>query len=163
MYTKRLILAALLFAVPLHAESPAVADAIVDPAALAACLAKAKTDNTPPAQCLAAANAPCAALNPTETPALATLCLSGAKDDWTRATATRLDEIAADAPEAIITRARIDAKYDLLSGLLQCDRLEEIGRAANVEAEPLLYEKTRCQASAAAATYARLLMSVTKD
>ena len=133
-----------------------------DITATKACVDNARTLGTSPNGCLAEAHAQCHRIS-AETPALVTLCFTTARETWTKATAEQLATLDANAPEALAARARIEAKYDLLSGLLQCDRVEELGRLSEVDPETLLLEKTRCEATASGLSYIRLLWRVSRD
>ncbi|MBP0481674.1 hypothetical protein [Sagittula salina] len=144
------------------ARPAGAAETAPDVAALTACVQTARNANSDPKACLATAHAPCGTIS-AEAPAAVTLCFSEAKDSWTRATAARLGLLDTEAPEPVALRARIEAKYDLLSGLLQCDRLADLGRLTEIEASLLQMEKTRCEATASGLAYIRLLWRVTRD
>lgn len=159
MFSKPMALAATLL---LTSWTPPALAQDISTAATPACVERARSDGADPKLCLAQVHAPCQSIS-AETPALVTLCFDTAREAWTRATAARLDEITHDAPEQIGARTRIDTKYDLLAGLLQCDRLEELGHLTEIEDDRLLLEKTRCEATATGLAYIRLLWRVTKD
>jgi hypothetical protein len=57
----------------------------------------------------------------------------------------------------IATIAAIEVKYDLLTALLMCDRMEELQLAVGqIAEEDLLLGVAQCKAQAAASSYVRL-------
>ncbi|SMX51136.1 hypothetical protein [Actibacterium lipolyticum] len=134
------------------------ASAQVDIADAEACFAKAVTDNTNPAPCIDAAQSLCM-IDAQETPAVATLCFNNAKDSWSGALGSRIQSFVADADETLAAVAQIETKYDLLSSLIQCDRIEELSIAASdIPGEEIAMQKSRCQSTASGLAYMRLFL-----
>ncbi|EBA05770.1 hypothetical protein [Sagittula stellata] len=152
------MLAVAWLALPACAEEPLTP--AIDTEAVAGCVAEARARDASPDICIGPTLAGCGSL-PADAPALATLCYDAARLRLSEAAAERLTRLDGTAPEPVALRARIETKYDLLSGLLQCDRLEELGRLADTPAEALALQKTRCEATASGLAYIRLLWRVT--
>ncbi len=126
-----------------------------------ACVETAVTLDNSPMSCVQPAHKPCLAHSP-ETPAVITLCFAEAREAWSDAISARLDLLAAEAPERLAAIAGLEAKYDLLAGLLQCNRQEELGRLQEAPADQILLQKSRCEATASGLAYIRLLWRVSK-
>ncbi|QFU09669.1 hypothetical protein PARPLA_00768 [Rhodobacteraceae bacterium THAF1] len=125
----------------------------VDIAAVDACIAESET----PGACITDALATCDATDP-ETPAVATLCFTKEAATFNAGIAERIARLTEGASEEIATIARIETKYDVLSALLQCDRLEELSRAVGRDTgEVIQRQGARCKANAAGLTYVRLV------
>lgn len=154
------MLAVAWLALPAWAKEPLTPP--IDTAAVAGCVAEAQARKAAPDICIGPTLAGCGSL-PADAPALATLCYDEARRQLAEATAARLTLLDDTAPEPLALRARVEAKYDLLSGLLQCDRLEELGRLDDTPAETLALQKTRCEATASGLAYIRLLWRVAPD
>ncbi|CUH75993.1 hypothetical protein [Tropicibacter naphthalenivorans] len=134
----------------------APASAEVDLTAVTACIDSARTDGTNPNLCVDTAHQDCL-VDSAEAPAAATLCFTKAREAWSQGIAARMETIRANAPEKLAALAGIEVKYDLISSLTQCDRLEELGQLQEAEAETILLQKTRCTATASGLAYTRLL------
>lgn len=123
-----------------------------------ACLSERVAAGQPPAHCIEEAHAKCMAID-NQTPAVATLCFVEAEKGWNEAIAGTMARVAAKAPEEITDIARIEVKYDLLSALLQCSRLEELALSVGRDSEEMiLRQNARCKANATGLTYARLFL-----
>ena len=130
---------------------PAMAE--VDLPRAEACFAQALADKTDPATCIDAEQAACMT-GAQETPAVATLCFSQAQASWSGAVAARMQAVQSGAGETLATIVRIETKYDLLSALIQCDRVEELSLAASdLPGAAIAVQKARCQATASGLTY----------
>ncbi|MCB1332629.1 MAG: hypothetical protein KDK26_03040 [Roseivivax sp.] len=110
-----------------------------------------------PGSCLAEAHAPCLAED-ISAPAVVALCFAEAERSWGGAIASLLEEVGTRAPERLATLARIEAKYDVLGALVQCDRMQELSQAMTEESdETVLAQVARCRATASALAYVRLV------
>lgn len=89
--------------------------------------------------------------------AVAALCYKQAKDSFGAQIKAALNDVKSTAAEDIATITAIETKYDILSGLMQCDRLEELARAVSDQtADSILREKSRCEAMTLGLGYVRL-------
>lgn len=136
------------------AATPALAD--VDFVAADACIQGRIEAGQPVLECIEAASADCAA-NGSDASSTAALCFREVKDGWSAGIKTLLDKVNAAASEDIATIAAIEVKYDILTGLLQCDRMEELALAVSDQpAEEILRQKSQCEAMVSGNAYARL-------
>ncbi|MCA0870818.1 hypothetical protein LCL97_08285 [Seohaeicola saemankumensis] len=140
--------AGLLLAVPVMAE--------VDLAAVKTCVAQRAEAGTS-TECVSLSHTECRAF-PEDAPAAATLCFKQAHDRWSEGIAARMTEIRAAVEDPLAAAAGIDVKYDLLTSLLQCDRMEEMALLQEGPPETVLLQKTRCTALASGYVYVRLLL-----
>ena len=141
------------FALPLMAGS---AWAEGDIAQVNTCLDKAAQGQGAPAACIEILQTPCLD-NAQETPAVATLCLKNAQDVFSDGIAAVMAKTVAEFDERQAAVVRIEVKYDLLTNLLQCDRLEEVSLATTeISGAEATLQAARCQSTASALTYARL-------
>ncbi|MDQ2088891.1 hypothetical protein [Marimonas arenosa] len=128
----------------------------VDLTAAETCMAQQIASGQNPALCLDTAHADCL-LSPADAPAVATLCFTEARKAWDAGIAAEMARIRDNAPEKIAAIAAIEVKYDLLTGLTQCDRMEELAKVASEEpADSIQRQKARCTASSAGLAYLRL-------
>jgi len=128
-----------------------------EPEPVDACILGAFAAQANPAACLVEVHAECMS-TPAETPAVATLCFRRAREDWDGRITGIMRKIGTEREGPIAAIAGIEVKYDLLSGLLQCDRVEELALAiSDLGTEEIAREKARCAATAAGLAYARLL------
>ncbi len=134
----------------------AMAEPRIDIAAVDSCVATATDLGTSPNGCVDQAHAPCLRI-PAETPAVATLCFEETRAEWSEAISARMSDLSDRAPERISALAGIEVKYDLLTALVQCDRMEELGRLRDIASGDILLQKTRCTATASGLAYVRLL------
>lgn len=134
------------------------ATAQVDVAVAEACFTNAVATQADPATCIISANAACM-VDSTDTPAVATLCLSEAQQAWSIALASRIQSTLAGVDDRTAAVARIELKYDLLANLMQCDRLEELSKAASeLTGSEIMMQTMRCQSAASGLTYVRLYL-----
>lgn len=120
-----------------------------------ACLAGAVREGTDPALCLDAPDAACMD-NAQETPAVSTACFAQLRAEWGAAIGKRMRSLPEDTATTV---ARIEAKYDVISALVQCDRIEELAKATSDLGGPqIALQKERCLARANALTYVRLFV-----
>lgn len=120
------------------------------------CVATAADLGKKPTGCVDTAHAACLRVS-SETPAVAALCFEQTRAKWSDAITARMDHLRNAAPERIAALAGIEVKYDLLSSLVQCDRMEELALLREVPAEEILIQKSRCAATASGLAYIRLL------
>lgn len=120
------------------------------------CIAEQMATGDSPLSCIEEAQADCGAV-PENTPSVAVLCYTEAKSAWSAGIAATMESFAADAPRDAMAISQIEAKYDLLSGFMQCDRMEELALAVSTESsEAIARQKAHCTASSAGVAYARL-------
>ena len=156
MYHRRLLLAAATGLVCAVLAFPALAE--VDLPRAQACFDDAIATQSNPAPCVEAEQVACMG-GAIETPAVATLCFMDAQSQWSAAIGAQIETIVTEAPPTIAAIARIETRYDLLSNLLQCDRMEELALVASDQTgEEILLQKTRCSATASGLTYMRLYL-----
>lgn len=146
------LLAALSFAMP----GTASAETRLDLDTVAACVGTAADLGKSPNGCVDQAHTACLRL-PADTPAVASLCFEETRAAWSDAIGARMADLSIRAPERIAALAGIEVKYDLLSALTQCDRMEELARLREAPTPEILLQKTRCTATASGLAYVRLL------
>lgn len=150
---------AVLLALPLTApalaqETAPTAEADPD---IAECVSDRIGDQAPVAECVRAAAAPCEAV-PAAAPALAAKCFIDLKEGFGVAIAGRMDRLEQTAPDQIVSVAGIEVKYDLMTNLLQCDRMSELRALRADPGEGALAQDAACQARATGLAYAKLLL-----
>ncbi|MBD1545371.1 hypothetical protein [Roseibium aggregatum] len=133
------------------------ANAGADLSGTESCVSTAVEAQRPPGDCLMELHAPCMAFPP-NSKALATLCFVNTRKNWDARIKERLSTIAKTAAPRIASIANIESRYDLLSNLLQCDRLDELSALYQTADEDRLLQKKRCEAAAAGLAYIRLLV-----
>lgn len=138
------------------ADTPALAEPRLDMDSVQACVATASELGKSPNGCVDQAHAPCLRVN-SDTPAVATLCFEETRSEWSGAIATRMQRLGETAPEKLAALAGVEVKYDLLTSLVQCDRMEELAQLREIAAEEILLQKSRCHATASGLAYVRLL------
>lgn len=120
-----------------------------------ACLASAVRNGTDPALCLDASDAACMD-NAPETPAVSTACFAENRAQWGAAIGKRMKSLPDDTATTV---ARIEAKYDVIGAMVQCDRIEALAKAASdLDGPQIALQKERCLARANALTYVRLFV-----
>tara|TARA_R110002096_G_scaffold201392_6_gene385895 strand:+ start:905 stop:1429 length:525 start_codon:yes stop_codon:yes gene_type:complete len=130
----------------------------VDISGFNACIDAAQKDGTNPGPCIDTAQVACLD-NARETPAVATLCYTEARKVWSGALSGTIAEMTRSADEKVAAVARIETKYNLLTNLMACDRVEELSRAVSaMPGEAIALQTARCQATASAATYMYLYL-----
>lgn len=145
-----------LLAVQLLLPAPAMAQTDLD--GVNACLSERLASGQLPASCVDEAQAACMTIN-RETPAVATLCFVEVEKEWQSGIAVLMGTIKENAPEEIAAIAGVEGKYDLLSALLQCSRMEELAIVVGRDSdEAIIRQNARCKANAAGLTYARLYL-----
>lgn len=121
-----------------------------------ACIATSFETGQSPAECIDAAQVECLA-GAEETPAVATLCFVEARKIWTEALGAAIEQARDTLPADLAAISGIELKYDILGGLMQCDRMEELSLAVSDEKSELIgVQKSRCQATTSGLAYARL-------
>jgi len=142
------------------AEADPLADPEADPVAdaLRACVIERGEAAASPAPCIETALAPCRR-ETRETHAVAILCYRETQAAFDLRTAAIVREIRETASEEAATLIAIETKYEILAGLLQCDRIEELAQALSDEtAEAVARRKADCTAATSAAAFAALLI-----
>jgi len=135
---------------------PAAAE--VDISEVDACLTERLSAGRPPATCIDDAQSDCMRVD-NEVPAVATLCFVEAEKKWQNGISGLMAQISDAAPDEIAAIAAIEVKYDLLSALLQCSRMEELSLTVGRDSEPaILRQNARCKSNAAGLSYARLYL-----
>ncbi len=108
--------------------------------------------------CVAEALAPCQA-EPDDMHAVATLCFRNSRSAFDAGINEAMTRLRADGEEALVTLLSIESKYDMLGGLLQCDRMEELALAlSNIPPDAIARQKAQCQATTSALVLARLTL-----
>ncbi|WP_394689390.1 hypothetical protein [Hoeflea sp.] len=144
------------FAVQLALAAPAMAQMNID--GVNSCLSERLAAGQTPATCVDEAHSACTAVN-SDRPAVATLCFVEVEKDWQSGIAALMTTIKEKANEDIAAVAGVEGKYDLLSALLQCSRMEELAVIVGRESDDAIQRQTaRCKANAAGLTYARLFL-----
>ncbi|WP_323771292.1 hypothetical protein [Antarctobacter sp.] len=143
-------------ALGLTCTTPAAAEEPLDLNAVRACVSTAIDLGNKPTGCVDSAHSACLRVS-SETPAVAALCFEEARAQWSDAIGTRMEHLRDAAPERIAALAGIELKYDLLSSLVQCDRMEELALLREIPAEEIRTQKSRCTATASGLAYIRLL------
>lgn len=120
------------------------------------CIETAATDGTVPTACVELAHSECVEF-PQDMGASAALCFTQAKEMWSEGISARMAQVNASAPPEIAAIAGIEVKYDLLSALVQCDRMEELNQLREgVTSEDVLRQKTACTSTASGLAYTKL-------
>lgn len=148
---KLLLLTGLIAA--MYGDMPAYAG--VDLEAVQTCVEQRSQDGSAP-QCVQLSHAECRTF-PEDAPAAATLCFNKAHEQWSNGIAARMEVIRTSVDDTVSAIAGIEVKYDLLTSLLQCDRIEELSLLQSGRSEQILLQKSRCAALATGYVYIRLL------
>ena len=137
-----------LFAAPVVAE--------VDLSQVQTCVAERIEAGDQPLSCIDEAQLDCTAINP-ETPLVAVVCFHDASDAWNAGIRDTMMRVQSTGPEDLAVVAGIETKYDILSGLMQCDRMKELAQAMSKDTpEAVQRQYAQCSATAAGLAYARL-------
>jgi hypothetical protein len=132
------------------------ATAQVDTKAAQACFDQAVASQTDPADCIDAVQQTCMP-DAQARPLVAALCFTKIRDDWSAAIGDTMQTFVTTADDTIATIARIETKFDLLSALIQCDRVEELSLAASdIPTDMIALQKEHCAATASALAFMRL-------
>lgn len=109
-----------------------------------------------PTACIDEAHGTCLK-TPSAMPSVASVCFRAAQDRWSAGIKALMEAVRAKASKDVAVLASIEVKYDLLAGLMQCDRMEELSMAlSELSQEDVLRQKTHCAATASGLAYARL-------
>ena len=123
----------------------------------AACVAGQISANAPVADCVNAAHVLCLGYAP-GSPA-GTACFIEARGEWSAMLRARMDEIRAIARDEIAAIAAIEAKYDVLQNLTQCDRMSELARVRDdAPADRIQWLDARCEATAIGLAFVKLML-----
>lgn len=148
--TRALRAAVLAAALPLPATAEIAIETVRD------CVARHAANQTVPTACVGEAMAECLSV-PGDAPALASQCFRAARDRWSAGIAARMGELREAAPGKLAAIAGVEVKYDLIAGLTQCDRMEELALIGDRPLDQVQRETDRCAATAAGIAYVRLL------
>lgn len=110
-----------------------------------------------PMVCAAQAMAGCGA-DASDVPAAATLCFRTAQEQFGDAISDIMTRLTEGLTEELAAVAGIEVKYDLLGGLMQCDRMTELAMVGDTPAQDIQMQAEACTATATGATYLRLVM-----
>jgi len=122
-----------------------------------ACILENIDGGEKPASCIDAAHDDCVQV-PEGTPSVASVCFRAAKDRWGAGIKALMEKVTAQASGDVAVIAGIETKYDILAGLTQCDRLEELALAVSGRPhEVVLRQKSQCVSTAFGLAYARLV------
>lgn len=114
----------------------------------------AKGEN--PTVCVDQAHQRCLTM-PDDMTASAVLCFGQAREAWNIGIAANMEQINETADARIATIAAVELKYDLLANLMQCDRIEELAKAASeATGDQIARQRAQCEASAAGLVYLRV-------
>ncbi len=132
------------------------ASADVDNLTLVACVQQHAAKETNPAVCVNEALQDCLSV-PADSPSVASVCFRDANQAFADGIAQRMAQLQAAAPENIAAIAGIEVKYDLLSGMTQCDRLAELALIGNGAMQDIQRSKDQCATIATGMAHVRLL------
>lgn len=119
------------------------------------CLTGAFDAQTNPNSCVDLAHAECGGM-PEDMHAASALCFTKTQEVWNAAIAEQMEGIRARGDDQLSAVAGIETKYDVLSALLQCDRMEELNRLTDQSAELVARQKAGCVSTASGLAYVRL-------
>jgi hypothetical protein len=134
--------------------TPASAEVSIE--AVDTCLEQAFTAGTNPNECVDQTHQTCGTM-PEDMHSAAALCFTKAREDWAAGIAAQMEALKAKADDKIMSIAGIEVKYDILSSLLQCDRMEELNRLSDQSGELILRQKAGCESTASGLAYVRLV------
>lgn len=123
------------------------------------CLNAAVTAQSPIADCIHQATAPCGQTDPGGESAL--LCYTNAQEVWGQRITARKAALDAVAPDQIKALAGVELRYDLQMNLLQCERIEALQLVTRERDLTLQNERARCDAMATGLTYAKFFAQST--
>ncbi|SIO12299.1 hypothetical protein [Vannielia litorea] len=147
------LLALALAASPASAQSPEV-----DLEAIVACVQNA-AGGSAAARCIEASLTPCDSVQ-YETPAVALLCYQTARatfDEGITAERQRLAALDKPVDAGFVT---VNARYDMLGALLECDRDEDISLLGDHQPQDVARAKARCLTSVSAVTWLKLRLAL---
>ena len=133
----------------------AAAEPVLDAAATEACIEGQIASDAPVADCVNAAHAVCLDYAG-QAPLAAVLCFRQARTDWAALIADRMSTLRAALPDPQGAALEINARYDLLTNLVQCDRMTELMALGQPEGDTLDLQTARCQATASGLAYMKL-------
>lgn len=145
-------------AVPAESTTAETAPTKLDISGFRACIDTQIAAQAPTQSCIQAELRDCATIDTSEGAEATVLCYVTAQDGWTVAIKARLDELRAAADEKIADIAGVEVKYDVLSGLLQCDRMQELSLLTDRSSNEINIQKSGCTATTMGLAYAKLLM-----
>ncbi len=151
---------AAMLALALAASPVAAQPAEPDLAALGTC-ARAAPDATGAAACLEPALAPCDAVE-YETPAVAMLCYETARQTFDQGISAERQRLAGLNMPVDTGFVTVNARYDMLGALLNCDRDAEITMLGDHQPQDVEREKARCLTSVSAVTWLKLHLALRK-
>ena len=132
------------------------ASADVDLITTDACLNERLAQGENPTVCVDQAHQRCLTM-PGDMSASAILCFGQAREAWNIGIAAKMERIKETADERLATIAAVELKYDMLGNLMQCDRMEELAKAASeATGDQIARQRAQCEASAAGLVYLRV-------
>lgn len=127
-----------------------------------ACLTKKSPSEEAVRHCLLTSLEECIT-EPADVPAVATVCFRDNGSAYETGLKETIASVTSEMSEKNAVILRIDLKYELLAGLLQCDRLEELGLAvSDLSSEVIQRTRAQCEAMAVGLLYGRLQVAGTK-
>ena len=123
-----------------------------------ACFAAKNSANEPAGDCVNEAQAVCLSFDPGSQAAAGTLCFVKAKEDWAAGITAQMDQITAMADPQIAAVAGIEVKYDLLSNLLQCERMRDLALLTDRPSDAIVLQFARCEATATGLVLTKLML-----
>ncbi|WP_417724040.1 hypothetical protein [Salipiger sp.] len=139
-----------LWAFPVMAE-----EVVIDRESVGTCLQE-ESSAADPGRCVTAAHESCFLYPPDEAAASATLCFREAAPQWGALIAERMQALQAALPADGYAAVQINARYDLLANMLQCERMTALSEAGGMEADLRTLQQARCEATASGLVYVRL-------
>lgn len=139
----------------------ALADPVVSGAQVARCLERQIAANAPAAICVQEAYGTCLQ-DAAEAPAAAVACFLQSKQDWAGLMSEQLTLLQPALGAEAYARLEIETRYDVLTQLVQCDRLHELTLLQQQDADIINVQKARCEATASGLTYMKLLWQSTQ-
>ena len=145
--------AALLTLVP----QPGIAEPVLSQDRLSTCVAAQIAANAPVADCVNDAHATCLDYV-SQAPVAAVQCFRQAKTDWAKLLSEQIAGLRTLMEEEPWTILEINARYDLMGNLVQCDRMIELMTLRTQDGEVIELQKARCQATASGLAYMKLAL-----
>lgn len=113
------------------------------------CLANALSEQTDPMGCVESASKICAVMA-AEMPDAATACFIEGRVLFDQRISEKIALVSQVADETLTARAAINAKYNVLNKLIECDRKEELELLTEMSPDRIRANKAACQLSGSA-------------
>lgn len=134
-----------------------LAEPVLSQERMTACVAAQIAANAPVADCVTDAHATCLDYV-SQAPVAAVQCFRQAKTDWAGLLADQIAGLRALMETEHWTVLEINARYDLVGNLVQCDRMIELMTLRTQDGEVIELQKARCQATASGLAYMKLAL-----